>query len=246
MKLHQINMNRQDLYLCCKNLRKWSYIFIITSNVGTFMTKKVLLKLIFWNQVGWIFIIATIWKWHQINVNRQDLYLCWQEFKKMVLYFHYHLKCRHTHDKKGAIEVDLLKSSRMNFCHCYYLKLHQINMNRQDLYLCCMNLRKWSYIFIITSNVGIFMTKKVLLKLIFWNQVGWIFDHCYYLKLHQINMNRQIFVSLLQEFKNNGHIFSLSPQMSAYSWQKRCYWSWSFEIKSDEFLSLLLFEMASN
>ena len=114
LKLHQINMNRQDLCLCCKNLRKWSYIFIITSNVGIFMTKK------------------------------------------------------------GAIEVDLLKSSRMNFYHCYYLKLHQINMNRQDLYLCCKNLRKWSYIFIITSNVGIFMTKKVLLKLIFWNQVGWI------------------------------------------------------------------------
>ena len=98
-----------------------------------------------------------------------------QEFKKMVLYFHYHLKCQHIHDKKGAIEVDLLKSSRMNFYHCYYLKLHQINMNRQDLYLFCKNLRKWSYIFIITSNVSIFMTKKVLLKLIFWNQVGWIF-----------------------------------------------------------------------
>ena len=116
LKWHQINVNRQDLYLCCKNLRKWSYIFIITLNVGIFMTKKVLLKLIFWNQVGWIFIIAT-----------------------------------------------------------YYLKWHQINVNRQDLYLCCKNLRKWSYIFIITSNVGIFMTKKVLLKLIFWNEVGWIF-----------------------------------------------------------------------
>ena len=123
-------------------------------------------------------------KLHQININRQDLSFVSNlqefkkivhEFKKMVLYFHYHLKCRHIHDKKGAIEVDLLKSSRMNFYHCYYLKLHQINMNRQDLYLCCKNLRKWSYIFIITSNVGIFMTKKVLLKLIFWNQVGWIF-----------------------------------------------------------------------
>ena len=114
-------------------------------------------------------------KLHQINMNRQDLYLLLQEFKKMVLYFHYHLKCRHIHDKKGAIEVDLLKSSRKNFYHCYYMKLHQININRQDMYLICKNLRKWSYIFIITSNVGIFMTKKVLLKLIFWNQVGWIF-----------------------------------------------------------------------
>ena len=93
----------------------------------------------------------------------------------MVLHFHHLLKCRHIHYKKGAIEVDLLKSSRKNFYHCYYLKLHQINMNRQDMYLICKNLRKWSYIFIITSNVGIFMTKKVLLKLIFWNQDGWIF-----------------------------------------------------------------------
>ena len=114
LKWHQINVNRQDLYLCCKNLRKWSYTFIITSNVCIFM-------------------------------------------------------------KKGEVEVDLLKSSRINFYHCYYLKWHQINVNRQDMYLCCKNLRKWSYIFIITSNVGIFMTKKVLLKLIFWNQVGWIF-----------------------------------------------------------------------
>ena len=164
---------------------------------------------------------------------------------KMVLYFHYHLKCRHIHDKKGAIEVDLLKSSRMDFYLCYYLKLHQINMNRQDLYLCCKNLWKWSYIFIITSNVGIFMTKKVLLKLIFWNQVGWIFIiatiwNC--IKLIWID-RICIFVARIYE---NGLIFSLSPQMSAYSGQKRGYWSWSFEIKSDEFLSLLLFEIASN
>ena len=140
----------------------------------------------------------------------------------MVIYFHSHLKCRHIHDKKGAIEVDLLKSSRMNYYHCYYLKLHQINMNRQDLYLCCKNLRKmvnfhyhlkcrhvhdkkgaiqvdllksrmnfylliWNCIKLIWIDricifvarmkmvVGTFMTKKVLLKLIFWNQVGWIF-----------------------------------------------------------------------
>ena len=184
LKWHQINVNRQDLYLCCKNLRKWSYIFIITLNIGIFMTKKVLLKLIIWNQVGWIFIIANI---------RNCIKLIWIDricisvarIQENVLYFHYHLKCRHIHDKNGTIEVDLLKSSRMNFDHWYYLKLHQINMNRQDLYLCCKNLRKWSYIFIITSNVGIFM-------------------------------------------KNGRN------------------WSWSFAIKSDEFLSLLLFEMASN
>ena len=129
----------------------------------------------------------------------------------MVLYLHYHLKCRHIHDKKGAIEVDLLKSSRMNFYHCYYLKWHQINMNRQDLYLCCKNLRKLSYIFIITWNVGMFMTKKVLLKLIFWNQVGWIFIiatiwNC--IKLIWID-RICIFVARIYE---NGLIFSLSPQ----------------------------------
>ena len=98
-----------------------------------------------------------------------------QEIKNMVLYFHYHLKCRHIHDKKGAIEVDLLKSSRMTFYHCKYLKWHQINVNRQDLYVGCKNIRKWFSIFIITSNVGIFVTKKMLLKLIFWKQVGWLF-----------------------------------------------------------------------
>ena len=93
----------------------------------------------------------------------------------MVLYFHYHLKCRHIHDKKGAIEVDPLKSSGRTVYHCYYLKCYQIYVNWRDLYLGCKNLRKWSYFFIITSNVGIFMTKKVTLKLIFWNQVGGLF-----------------------------------------------------------------------
>ena len=85
----------------------------------------------------------------------------------MVLYFHYQLKFRHIHDKKGDIEVDLLKSSRKTVCDCYNLKWHQINVNRRDLYLGSKNLRKWFYIFIISSNFGIFMTKNVLLKLIF-------------------------------------------------------------------------------
>ena len=138
----------------------------------------------------------------------------------MVLYFHYHLKCRHIHDKKGAIEVDLLKSSRMNFYHCYYLKLHQINMNRQDLYLCCKNLRKWSYIFIITSNVGIFMTKKVLLKLIFWNQVGWISYHCYYLKWHQINVNRQDLYLCWQNLRKWSYIFIITSNVGIFMTKK--------------------------
>ena len=85
----------------------------------------------------------------------------------MVLCFLYHLECRHIHDKKGDIEVDLLKSSRMTVYRCYYVKWYQINVNRRDLHLGCKNLSKWSYIFIITSNVGIFMKKKVILKLIF-------------------------------------------------------------------------------
>ena len=138
----------------------------------------------------------------------------------MVLYFHYHLKCRHIHDKKGAIEVDLLKSSRMNFYHCYYLKLHQINMNRQDLYLCCKNLRKWSYIFIITSNVGIFMTKKVLLKLIFWNQVGMNFYHCYYLKLHQININRQDMYLICKNLRKLSYIFIITSNVGIFMTKK--------------------------
>ena len=121
LKLHQINMNRQDLYFCWQNLRKWSYIFIITSNVGIFMTKKVLF---------WSFEIKS------------------DEFLSLLLF-----------------EI-------------------KINVNRQDLYLCWQNLRKWSYIFIITSNVGIFMTKKVLK---FIEIKSWI-----NMKLHQINMNHRI------------------------------------------------------
>ena len=85
----------------------------------------------------------------------------------MVLYLHCHLECRHIDDKNCSIEVDLLKSSGRTVYHCYYLKWHQINVNRRNFYLGCKNVRKWSYIFIITSNVGIFMTKKVILKLIF-------------------------------------------------------------------------------
>ena len=175
LKLHQINMNRQDLYLFCKNLRKWSYIFIITSNFGIFMTKKGAIEVDLLKSSRMNFYHCYYLKLHQINMNRQDLYLCCKNLRKCSYIFIITSNVGIFMTKKGAIEVDLLKSSRMNFYHCYYLKLHQVNMNRQDLYLCCKNLRKLSYIFIITSNVGIFMTKKVLLKLIFWNQVGWIF-----------------------------------------------------------------------
>ena len=64
----------------------------------------------------------------------------------MVLYLHCHLECRHIHDKKGDIEVDLLKSSLKTVYHCYNLKWNQINVNRRDLYLGCKNIRKWSHI----------------------------------------------------------------------------------------------------
>ena len=114
MKLHQININRQDMYLICKNLRKLSYIFIITQMSAYSWQKR------------------SYWSWS-------------------------------------------FEMKSMNFYHCYYLKCYLICVNWRDLYLSCKNLRKLSYIFIITSNVGIFMTKKVLLKLIFWNQVGWTF-----------------------------------------------------------------------
>ena len=163
----------------------------------------------------------------------------------MVSYFHYHLKCRHTYDKKGAIEVDLFKSIRKTVYHCYYLKWHQINVNRRNFYLGCKNVRKLSYIFINTSNVGIFRTKKVILKLIFWNQVGRLFMIATIWNGIKLMWIDGICI-LVAKISQNGLIFSLSPQMSAYSWQKRCYWSWSFEIKLDDFLSLQVFELASN
>ena len=175
LKLHQINVNRQDMYLICKNLRKWSYIFIITSNVGIFMTKKVLLKLIFWNQVGWIFIIATIWNCIKLIWIDRICIFVGKNLRKWSYIFIITSNVGIFMTKKVLLKLIFWNQVGMNFYHCYYLKLHQININRQDMYFCCKNLRKWSYIFIITSNVGIFMTKKVLLKLIFWNQVGRIF-----------------------------------------------------------------------
>ena len=110
LKLHQINMNRQDLYLMVLYFHYHLKLHIHEFKDCRSWQKRC--YLIFWNQVGWIFVIATIWNCIKLIWNMLH------EFKKMVLYFHYHLKCRHIHDKKGAIEVDLLKSSRKNFYHC--------------------------------------------------------------------------------------------------------------------------------
>ena len=175
LKLHQINMNRQDLYLCCKNLRKWSYIFIITSNVGMFMTKKLLLKLIFWNQVGWIFIIATIWNCIKLIWIDQDLYLCCKNLRKWSYIFIITSNVGTFMTKKVLLK--LIFWNQVGWIFIIATIWNGIKLMWIDR-ICIFvgkNLRKWSYIFIITLNVGIFMTKKVLLKFIFWNQVEWIF-----------------------------------------------------------------------
>ena len=46
------------------------------------------------------------WKCHQHDLNRRDFKLGWIKWRKIIIYFQYHLNCQYIHDKNGDIEVD--------------------------------------------------------------------------------------------------------------------------------------------
>ena len=79
------------------------------------------------------------------------------QIKKMIVYFHHHLKCRYISDKTGDNKLLPIRISRNTVSHRKELKVHQINDNRWDLLHSRIKL-------IITSSVGIFLTKQVIIN----------------------------------------------------------------------------------
>ena len=43
--------------------------------------------------------------------------------KRLIVHFHYHLKCQDITDNEGDIELESMESSQNTFCPCNVLKL---------------------------------------------------------------------------------------------------------------------------
>ena len=84
---------------------------------------------------------------------------------KTLLCFYYHLNCRHINDNAGDIKLVVMLISQNTFSTYLHIKSDQNNANRRDLQCIWMQSIKSSYVFIITSIVGILMTKQVILNL---------------------------------------------------------------------------------
>ena len=93
------------------------------------------------------------------------------DFREKIVNFQYHLNCQDIHDKTGAIEICLVERSQNTKYAYFYLKSHKSNANRRDLQLSWIVNRIRSYIFNISSFVTIFVTKQVLLNLVWWKEV---------------------------------------------------------------------------
>ena len=70
-----------------------------------------------------------------------------------------------------TIKLGIVERSQNSEYAYFYLKSHQSNANRRDLQLSWIVNRIRSYIFNISSFVTIFVTKQVLLNLVWWKEV---------------------------------------------------------------------------
>ena len=172
------------------------------------------------------------WKCYQHGHNRRDLNLDWTKWKKKLIYFQYHLNCQRIHGKNGAIEVDLLQSSRNANSNCYYWKCHQHDLNRRYLKLCWIKLRKTITYFQYHLNGQYIHDKNGDIEDDLVQSSRKVNSHYYYWKCHQHGHNRRDLNLDWTKFKKEDNIYSISPQLSVYSWQKWCYWNWSIGIKS--------------
>ena len=53
--------------------------------------------------------------------------------KKSLLYFYYHLNCRHINDNAGDIKLGVTLSSQNTFYPCLKIKSHQNDATGRDL-----------------------------------------------------------------------------------------------------------------
>ena len=62
--------------------------------------------------------------------------------KVNLVNFQYHLNCQDIHDKTGDIELGMVERSQNTLYGYFYFKSHHPNVNRCDLILCWIEIRK--------------------------------------------------------------------------------------------------------
>ena len=131
------------------------------------------------------------WKCHPHVLNRWYFKLGWIILRKTIIHFQYHLNCQHIYDKDGAIEVDLLQSSRNANSHCYYWTCHQHDLNRRDFKLSWIKLRKIIIYFQYHLNCQYIYDKNGDLEVDLLQSSRKANSHYYYWKCHQHGHNQR-------------------------------------------------------
>ena len=80
--------------------------------------------------------------------------------------FYYHLNYQYLNDNAGDIKLGVMLVSQNTFYASLHIKSHQNDANRRDLKCIWLQSIKSSYVFIITSIVGILMTMQMILNLV--------------------------------------------------------------------------------
>ena len=78
----------------------------------------------------------------QFTVNRRDLKLTLMQLRKKTVYFQYHLNCQYIHDISSDIDIGQVQRNQNTVSSNLCFKTCQFNVNRRDLELSLMQLRK--------------------------------------------------------------------------------------------------------
>ena len=142
LNFDQIDINRQNLSLTWMQLRKQEVYFQYHLNFQDDTDKLGAIELCLTGSnrrtesAGWQL------KFDQIDINHRNLSLTWMQLRKKKVYFQYHLNCQDITDKWGDIETCLMESNRKTVSAFWQLDFDQIDINRRNLSLTWMQLRK--------------------------------------------------------------------------------------------------------
>ena len=192
-KCHQHDLNRRELKLGWRKLRKTIIYFQYHLNCQYIHDKNGDIEVDLVQSSRKVNSHYCYWKCHQHGHNRRDLNLGWIKVRKTIIYFQWHPNCQYIHDKNGAIEVDLLQSSRNANSHCYYWKCHQHDLNRRDLKFGWIELRKTIIHFQYHLNCQYIHDKNGDIEVDLVQSSRKANSHYYYWKCHQHDLNRRDF-----------------------------------------------------
>ena len=76
------------------------------------------------------------------------------QLSKKIVYFQYHLNCHYIHDNSGDIEIGLVQRNQNTLSSHFRMKSCQFNVNRRDLKLSLMQLKK--NLFSISAQLSVY------------------------------------------------------------------------------------------